>query len=61
MKTFKDLAIGEAFNSNGSQWKKKSSRTAYLLEKYTVDSAEYITCRIWFHFGANETITNFKA
>jgi hypothetical protein len=57
MKKFKDLAIGEAFNSNGSHWKKKSTRTAYLLEKHTIDSPKYIDCRIWFHFGANETIT----
>ena len=61
MKTFNDLSIGDPFNMNGSHWEKKSTRTAYLLDKHGVNPTVFVKSKLWFYFGANEKVTNFKA
>lgn len=43
---FRDLPIGSTFSYNGNHWRKRSSRTAHLIEYDRT-----------FYFGASEIVT----
>lgn len=46
---FKDLPIGKDFHLNGNIWRKRSNRTAVLIEPKHVAGA-------WFYFKQAETV-----
>ena len=56
MLIFKDLEIGESFYMNGTQWEKKSTRTAWLLDKHGINPTRYIKGKLWFYFSNNEQV-----
>tara|TARA_R110000823_G_scaffold297003_1_gene417018 strand:+ start:50 stop:229 length:180 start_codon:yes stop_codon:yes gene_type:complete len=59
MNTFNDLSIGAVFKFNGSVWEKKSTRTAWLLERRHSSSEALSICGTWFYFGKAERINNY--
>ena len=49
--TFEALRVGQAFTVNGSDFIKKSSRTAYVGPNHPVQDKSR-----WFYFGLRETV-----
>lgn len=51
--TFAEVKIGRAFHRGGTFWRKRSTRTAVIIEG--------IGEGLWFYWGQKETIDNLVA